>query len=131
MIFLDTSAILALTDNRDLYHRDAVNHLAAAEEQGEAIVTHSYIVVESVALIQKRLGYDPALKFLHDVEAFDIVWVDDSLHHAAVQAFETNRSHGISFVDAVSFEMMRRQGITRYIGYDQHFEQAGFKPHLP
>jgi len=31
----------------------------------------------------------------------------------------------------VSFELMRRQGITRFIGYNRHFEQAGFEPFNP
>jgi len=128
MIFLDTSAILALADDRDVYHRDALKRLAAAEEQEKVIVTHNYMVVESVALMQRRLDYDTARKFLHDVEAFTIIWVDDTLHHTAVEAFETNRSHGISFVDAVSFEVMRQQGITQFIGFDRHFEMAGFQP---
>ncbi|MHB9107571.1 MAG: type II toxin-antitoxin system VapC family toxin [Armatimonadota bacterium] len=131
MIFLDTTGFYALTDETDAYHQRAIDSLAAASLQGKTFITQSYVVVESAALLHRRLGYDVARQFLHDVEAFEIVWVDDSLHHAAVQAFESNRSRGISFVDAVSFELMRQQGIIHFIGYDRHFENEGFRLYHP
>jgi len=39
--------------------------------------------------------------------------------------FEKNWS-GLSFTDCTSFAMMKRLGITKYFGYDDHFGRAGF-----
>ena len=37
----------------------------------------------------------------------------------------------LSLVDCVSFEFMRRQGISDVLGLDRHFEEAGYRllPH--
>lgn len=56
MIFLDTSAIYAWANAADPNHRAAVRHLQAVLDAGEDLLTHNYVLVESLALLQARLG---------------------------------------------------------------------------
>ncbi|MDD3926383.1 MAG: PIN domain-containing protein [bacterium] len=126
MIFLDTSGIYALADRDDQYHDDAMRILNLALERNEEIVTHNYVIVESAALLQRRLGLDIAVRFLRDVHSFTIIWIDDDMHESAVEYLERENPTKVSLVDALSFHTMRNNGIDKYLGFDKHFDDAGF-----
>lgn len=126
MIFLDTSAIFALANNKDKHHEEAKRAFALAWESGEQIITHSYVICESAALLHNRLGYTSALLFLASASKYSIRWVSPEMHADAVDELETRQKSKLSLVDAVSFVVMRREGITSYLGYDKHFEDQGF-----
>ena len=126
MIFLDTSAIYSLADVRDEMHIEALRIFEAAEKANEEILTHSYVLVESTALLQKRLGLNVALAFLQESTNFTIVWVDNDLHGAGVEHLKQAKLSGLSLVDAISFVVMRDTGVATFMGFDKHFSDAGF-----
>ena len=107
MIFLDTSAIYAMADKSDPNHSDCEKFDLALED-GERFVSHNYVLVESVALLQSRLGLKVALLFLEEAKAFEIEWVDEALHQEARSALEKIGKRQVSFVDCLSFVFMRR-----------------------
>ncbi len=127
MIFLDTSGIIALAMEVDSFHCQAFEKMQSAESAGERILVHSYILVEAAALVQRRIGTDASLLFLRRATSFDIVWVDSHLHAQAVEYQAQNRTPKLSFVDVVSFLVMRSKGVTDFIGFDKHFIEAGFR----
>lgn len=127
MIFLDTSAIYALADRADPNHRRAREHLLRVLEAGETLLTHNYVLVESMALLQRRLGMPAAIRFARDAEAFEVVWVDESTHGEAVARLEKTGTGGVSLVDAVSFLVMRKRGIRTALAFDADFVAAGFR----
>src|SRR5206468_12227457 len=55
-------------------------------ESGEDLVTHNYVFVESVALLQARLGVDAAIKLARDSTTFIIDWVDEEMHASGIRA---------------------------------------------
>ena len=63
MIFFDTSAALALADIEDDHHDEAVRAMTRLIAEGRALLTHSYILVESAAVLQRRLGLKSTLAF--------------------------------------------------------------------
>jgi predicted nucleic acid-binding protein len=130
MIFLDSSAIFALADRRDIYHAAALRMFNKAENDGEELLTHSYAIVESAALLERRLGLQVALEFLKEVTKFIIIWVDEDLHNASVSLLAKSKITHLSLVDAVSFQVMQQNGIKRYMGFDQHFKEGKFQPYL-
>lgn len=127
MIFIDTSAIYALADRADDNHARATRLFAAALASGERLVTHSYVLVESMALIQHRLGLEPTLTFANDAEAFDVDWVTRATHLRAVEWLRTSGRRHVSLVDAVSFVVMRARQIEVAFAFDPHFVRAGFR----
>lgn len=129
MIFLDTSAIYALSDIDDAMHDQALRMFESAESDGEEIVTHNYVLSESAALLQRRLGLQSSLKLLAEAGDFTVIWVDESLHDNAVEYMRRKNSAKLSLVDAVSFQVMTVMGITKYLGFDKHFSDAGFSPY--
>lgn len=52
--------------------------------------------------------------------------VDESAHEAALAALDASLPRAVSFVDLVSFQIMRAYGITRAFAFDADFERAGF-----
>ena len=85
MISLDTSVIYALADRADPNHLRAKEMYASALQAGEDLLTHSYVLVESAALLQSRLGLSAALRFLDESQSFRVHWVTPRDHQEAVQ----------------------------------------------
>ena len=127
MIFLDTSAIYAWADAADPNHAAAVGRLKAILASGDALLTHNYVLVESTALVQARLGLAAAVKLARDSAAFVIEWVDEDLHLLAAQELERARKRQLSLVDHVSFLVMRRRQIDTAFAFDPDFMAAGFR----
>ncbi|MCB2261971.1 MAG: hypothetical protein LGR52_03395 [Candidatus Thiosymbion ectosymbiont of Robbea hypermnestra] len=91
------------------------------------LVTSNYVLVESFALIQARLGVD-AVRAFNDAILPVVVcqWVTEEDHAAAVEAVLTSGRRGLSLVDCSSFRVMRRLGIHRAFAIDRHFREQGF-----
>lgn len=127
MIFLDTSAIYAWTDVADPNHHAAVKRLEAILDSGEELLTHNYVLVESIALIQTRLGLAAATKLAKDATAFVIEWVDDDLHASGIRQLEKSTKRRVSLVDHISFLVMRRRHILTAFAFDPDFTAAGYR----
>ena len=124
-VFADTSALYALLDRDDRFHSAARTRFAALV--GEEIVTHSYVLVEMIALIQRRLGADAVRRFSQDfLPALSTVWVDEATHASGVAALLAALPTDVSLVDFVSFQVMRERGIDRAFAFDEDFQAAGF-----
>jgi predicted nucleic acid-binding protein len=127
---LDTSALLALSHPRDQKHRDAVRIARSFLERGGHWVGSFLILDEFHGHLLQRRGPADArgaiTKLLADP---DYLWlaVDAELVHAALHGW-LDRYHDqhFSLIDAVSFEIMRRERIDQAFAFDQDFVTAGF-----
>ncbi len=126
MIFLDTSAAYAIADAADPNHRNASSRLQATLERRESVLTHNYVVLESAALIQSRLGLRAALTFLKGVRLIHVHWVTQDEHWSALEMLDRRNRRDLSLVDCVSFVVMRKHGLTTALAYDADFEREGF-----
>lgn len=127
MTFVDTSAIYAWADRGDPNHHTAVRRLQTLLDAGEELLTHNYVLVESTALLQARLGLAAAASLAKDSREFVLDWVDRDLHSAAIDALTRSRRRQVSFVDHVSFLVMKRRDVTTAFAFDPDFEAAGFR----
>jgi predicted nucleic acid-binding protein len=127
VILLDTSALYALANAGDPRHREAVAVLDALQSAEDRLVVHSYVVVETAALLQNRSGHDTAARFLRDAAAYETVWVDADTHREGLALFARLKSRDLSLVDCVSFTVMRKRGLTTAFAFDKHFVQQGFR----
>lgn len=91
-------------------------------------MTHSYVVVEASAVIQRRLGREALRAFHGDIApVLGIVEVDAATRDAAVAALLAALPTKTSLVDYVSFQVMRDRGIRRAFAFDPDFVSAGFE----
>jgi predicted nucleic acid-binding protein len=127
MTFVDTSAIYAWADTADPNHQASLERLQALLDRNEQLLTHNYVLLESFALLQARLGVSAAIGLARDSRAFEIEWVDEELHTAGVRAMEKSRKRRLSLVDHVSFLVMQRRKISTAFAFDPDFESAGFR----
>ena len=125
-VFVDTSAIYALIDRADAGHERAVRGRSVVE--GEELVTHEYVVLETVSLVRHRLGPGPAVRLIDDfLPALAVIDVTPSVRDRAMAAFRAGIETSVSLVDRTSFEVMRDRGIDRAFALDQDFASAGFQ----
>lgn len=125
--FVDTSAFLAVLDADDAQHARAARLWSELMGGGAPIVTTNYVLVETFALAQARLGLAATRAMNDDIVPILIVtWVDEALHGAAMTALLTAQRRDLSLVDCVSFECMRRLGVEHAFAFDKHFRQQGF-----
>jgi predicted nucleic acid-binding protein len=126
LIFIDTSAIYALADRADPNHIVAVDNLQAILDQGETLLTHNYVLLESLALVQSRLGLSAASKLARDSQHFVVDWIDEELHRQAVVSLHKIGKRHISLVDHVSFLIMKRRNLDTAFAFDPDFNSQGF-----
>ena len=102
-------------------------HLETLLQSGETLLTHNYVLVESLALLQHRLGTAAAVKLSESVAGFEVVWVDRKLHEEAARRFARAGKRRVSFVDHVSFLVMKSRGVERALAFDPDFSKEGFR----
>jgi predicted nucleic acid-binding protein len=126
--FVDTSALYAALDADDEHHRRAGELWATLLGSPDVPVTSNYVLLETVALLGRRLGPASVRDFLTDfVPLLRVAWIGESLHQRAVAALLTAEQRDLSLVDCVSFELMREMGIECAFAFDRHFVQQGFQ----
>ena len=127
-LFVDTSAFYALLDSTDANHPEAAEVWRRVVEGAEPAVTTNYVVVESTAVLQRRLGLPAVRAFIEDaVPMVQVEWVTREHHGAATSALLAAGRRGLSLVDCTSFEVMRRLGLRRAFAFDPDFEKQGFE----
>jgi predicted nucleic acid-binding protein len=127
-VFVDTSAWYALIAERDKNHGEASRVFGELASRRERLITHNYVLVETLALLQRRLGMEAARLFISDLmPVAETEWIQPSLHDIALAAFiESGRD--VSFVDHVSFALMRARGVSAVFAFDEDFTTHGFTP---
>jgi len=126
-VFVDTSGFYAFLDGSDPFHAAARAAFERALDQRLQLVTTSYVVHESWAIIQGRLGWEAVDGWLDRiVSRCEVIWVDDRLHALGTARCRQARERGLSLTDCVAIEAMRRHGLTRAIASNEHFAREGF-----
>ena len=127
-MFLDTSGLLCYHSRDEPEHAEA-HRLFKGQRRH---LTHSYVLAEFVALAQARkIPRETVLRFSSALLAhprLEVVWVDRGLHEQALDLLGQCLDKAYSLCDAVSFVLMKRQGIQETLTTDRHFEQEGFTP---
>jgi predicted nucleic acid-binding protein len=128
MIYVDTSAFLALVHSDDPNHNQAMQTWKKLIEDEQKLICNNYVLVESIALIQWRVRLR-AVSILHnDILPFiQIDWLNEALHSAIVKAILKTNRRQISLVDSSSFDTMRRYEVKTAFAFDSHFPEQGFE----
>jgi len=106
-VFVDTAGFYAVLDSDDVHHPAASEEWASLLTSDEPLVTSNYVVVESSALVQRRMGM-AALRALMEeaLPAIQVEWVSEADHWTGLEALLTADRRGLSLVDCTSFQIM-------------------------
>jgi len=125
--FADTSALFALVDRRNPAHAAVARAYDQLEAEATVLATTNYILLETFALLQRRLGLDAAREFAQRiVPLMEVHWVSPEDHDAGVSAALAGNRRDLSLVDCISFAVMRRMGLSHAFAVDEHFREQGF-----
>ena len=123
-VLWDSSAILALLDDRDASHRSALEIATAiGRDRRQSLITN-YVEAESHALLLRKLGRTLALEWLiSDTLPVERATLADE--ERARELLMTHRDKDWSLCDAISFATIERRRIRTAFSFDHHFLQRG------
>jgi len=124
----DTSGFFALIDKRDPMHGKAVRWI---EKQRKRIrpVSTEWVLGETCTLLVARKRSHLVGRFLDYIDnsaALVLVNPYEMLLHAAKAMIRQQAEQGYSFVDCISFCLMKERGIRNAFTTDTHYRKAGF-----
>ncbi|CAN5403488.1 PIN domain-containing protein [soil metagenome] len=129
-VFLDTGALLALSHARDQYHQRATAIARRHHAAGGQYVSSTLVLGEFHSHLLYLRGPAAALAALTSlIEDPAHEWTAvpaDLLRDARTKWLARFADQRFSLTDAVSFEIMSRDGLSHAFAFDQHFETAGF-----
>jgi predicted nucleic acid-binding protein len=126
-VFVDTSAFYAVIDRDDANHSRAKTAWEDWLREPAVLLTNNYVLLETTALLQHRIGM-AAVRALHEdvTPLLQVDWVSEDQHRAGLEAVLAAARKKLSLVDCVSFQTMRNRGVRTAFCFDPHFREQGF-----
>jgi predicted nucleic acid-binding protein len=126
-VFVDSSAFVAVLEEDDQDHVAARAEWERLVAAGEDLRTSNYVVVETIAVLQRHSGVEPVRALLlRALSPVAVQWVTQELHEAGLRGYLVANRRDLSLVDCVSFELMRELRIDTAFAFDPHFADQGF-----
>lgn len=133
-VFVDSGGWLALLSHRDGHHGDAERLFRAALALRVSLVTSNLVLAEVHRLLLFRAGIAAAYRAVERtsrLERLSLEFVTEAHHEAALGWLRRFPDQGFTYTDATSFAVMESRDCRRVIGFDRHFQIAGFDPWQP
>lgn len=130
-IFLDTGYALALAFPRDQHHQRAAELALEYDHPATEIVTTSAVVLEIANSLATPALRPTGVEVIHGLltdPRVTIIEVDQQLMDRGLVLFSSRPDKHWSLTDCISFLVMEDKQLVLALAYDQHFEQAGFRP---
>ncbi|MEE8168457.1 MAG: PIN domain-containing protein [Candidatus Hydrothermarchaeales archaeon] len=133
MLFIDTSAFVAIANRGDEYYQEAVSFLKDVKRgktKFRRLVTSDYIVDETLTRIRFSVGYREALRWGRSImasKAIEIERIDEEIFQEAWRLFELYTDKPLSFTDCTSIALMEKRDIKSTFAFDEDFEKVGFE----
>jgi hypothetical protein len=128
-VFVDTGIWLGVIDPRDQHHGTASEVYRRHIELGTHFVTTNLVVAEAYTLMRRRLGHKTAVQFLDLISAssrLTRVYSTSELETTAEDILRDYDDQSFGYVDAVSFAVMKAEGLETALALDHHFDVMGF-----
>ena len=131
MIFVDSSAWIALSNPRDQHYDEAITIFNRLLQRRMRIVTTDYVIDETVTRLRYDLNHSVAVKFLNVIERTEqedtlaVMGVDRRLFQEALRLFRQYDSARLSFTDCTSFVFCQKHEIAEVFAFDSDFGMMG------
>ncbi len=127
-VFADTSALYAAMVRTEDQHPESAEVFRRLIEGGRSLRTTSYVILETLALLQHRIGIEPVRDFDERIlPLLSVCWVSEELHRQGMRRLLRENRRTLSLTDCVSFEFMQLEGLRDAFTLDRHFADAGFR----
>jgi uncharacterized protein len=126
-VFVDSVGLLAIIDKSDQWHPPSIVAYNQLLHDNRNLITTSFVLTECGNAASRRpyrrVVFQAREQFelmgnlmLPTPDDWDSAWVE----------YRQSPIYGPSIVDCISFQVMRRLGLTEVFSNDQHFANAGF-----
>ncbi|MGH9946288.1 MAG: type II toxin-antitoxin system VapC family toxin [Pyrinomonadaceae bacterium] len=129
VVFVDTSALVALVDNTDFFHTAAREIMYELRRNHVRFCFTKLIIVEflnSLCSVKFRKRAIDLADSMDSLESVSTISLDDSLYERAYELYRNRPDKNWSLTDCASFVVMKDRGVDLAFTSDKHFEQAGF-----
>lgn len=125
-VFIDTAFVVALINQNDVYHSQAVE--LSRQYENRPMITTNIVLLEIGNALARNHKHE-AIQIIEAFRSSDDVTIVDLNKLDFEKAFEIykrydDKSWGL--VDCISFVVMRNNNVTDVLTSDMHFGQAGF-----
>jgi uncharacterized protein len=127
-VFIDTGAFVALRNRAEREHEAARAALSALVAERVPLITSNYVFAETYTALLVRTGREEAIEWgrrFQAGEAIELIRVDESIEAEAWAILEAHADKQWSYVGAISFALMEREGVAEAFAFDRHFAQRG------
>lgn len=129
MIFVDTSAWVALFVRGDAYHAEAARLWTEARRRSLPLISTYDVFGETLTVIRSRASLDQALLFGSAfLESAVLIReeINADLRRQAWELFKQYRDKRLSFTDCTSFALLKRRGLRNVFSFDEDFSRLGY-----
>ncbi len=126
-VVVDMSALYALLSASDINHERARRAFLSLLDADTDFIVPSYVLVESAALVQARMGLDAAKTLMETVRsAATIFWVEEGVHWEAWDLLVGRSRRKLSLVDCATIVVARSLDAPVF-AFDEDFLVEGLK----
>ena len=126
-VFVDTSGFYAHACKSDDAHKEVIEVFRDLGTRQAVLVTNSYVLSETMGLLQIRHGFTAVSQFVANVvPLIRVLWVQQSDHEQAWSLMQREQKRHLTIVDASAMVMMTRESIRSCVGLDLEFRRQGF-----
>ncbi len=129
-VFLDTSGLLAVANDRDHLHAEAERLWRQLRRDRRPMLMTSLVLIEcgdGLSRLRERSIAVAIRKALLSAEDVEVVTVTADDEARAWELFEQRPDKEWGVTDCASFVVMNDRGMTDAFTADRHFVQAGFR----
>lgn len=129
IVFVDTSAWVAIADKNDQYAAEASNLYKDLIFKREQLTTSDFVLVETYNLLSQTIGSRATVSFGNKLKAIPFLKIISITLSDWERAWEILDKYGdknFSFTDCTSFALMERLKIRDAFTFDAHFTRYGF-----
>lgn len=127
-IFTDSSALIAVLNKKDQYHGQASAALTAILKSPVTILLTTHIFAETITRIARKVSRQAAITagtHIRNEARIVIVTPSQEAIDQAWEIFQSYLDQQFSFVDCISFAVMREMDLSRAFTFDKHFTIMG------
>lgn len=124
-LFVDTSFVIALINEKDQYHNQA--EALSYKFENSSLLTTGAVLLEIGNALAKDFREEAVrvINVLRTSKRVEVAEVDEKLSEKGLAVFEKYADKTWGLVDCISFVVMWEAGLIEVLTFDEDFEQAG------